>query len=211
MSEAKPAATEKSAGDVDSTSPRTHRVLNIVEAGLWIALLVVGGAVALTVLRGESPRLLPPVQDVVRPSIEAESMPVLAKSREFTGWLQPTTTLRGGRWSGDGHMFAMETRRGDWIELGRPVQRAGSYRAELLPTKSADYGIIVVSVNGVPVGGPIDLWSGRGAVPGGAVDLGVVDLCGGDGVLRLEVTGTNPRAASPFFNFGLDGIRLRPE
>jgi hypothetical protein len=206
-----PEARGESGGNGEATRTTSDRVLDVAEACLWIALVLVGGAVALTALRGESARPRTPVRDVVRPSIEAEDMPVVAKSREFTFWLQPTSGFRGGRWSRDGHMFAMETRKGDWIDLELPVQRAGSYRLELLPTKSADYGIVVVSLNGVRIGDPIDLWSGRGVVPGGAVDLGRVDLRGGGDVLRMQVTGTNPAAVSPFFQFALDGVRLTRE
>jgi hypothetical protein len=60
----------------------------------------------------------------------------------------------------------------------------------------------------LPIGEEIDLWSGRGVVPTGPLDLGRVELRGREDVLRFEVTGANPGARLPYFQFGIDGIRL---
>ena len=83
----------------------------------------------------------------------------------------------------------------------------GQVQAELFLTKSQDYGIVKVLLNDNPVG-EFDLWSGRGVEPTGELDLGEVELAGDGDVLRLTVGGPNPRAAAPFFQFGVDGIRL---
>jgi hypothetical protein len=140
--------------------------------------------------------------------IEAENMRVLGKSRDFTFWLQPTADFRTGRWSQDGHMFAFGTQKGDWIDLEFPEFEPGKYRMSLFMTKAADYGIVNVSLNGTPIGEPIDLWSGYGVMPTNKLDLGIVELRGEDDVLRLAVNATNPKAAAPFFQFGIDGVRL---
>jgi hypothetical protein len=57
--------------------------------------------------------------------------------------------------------------------------------------------------------GAFDLWSGRGVVPSGKLELGEVELAGRKNLLRLAIEGKNPNAASPFFQFGIDGIRIR--
>jgi hypothetical protein len=186
------------------------RILDLTEAGLWIVLLVVGSLVALAVLRDSETRNRPRADAKPAPGglIEAEDLPVIAKSREFSFWLQPSTGFSAGYWSADGHMFAHKTVDGDWIELGLPVQEPGRYALELFMTKAADYGIIAVSVNGARRG-TFDLWSGRGVVPTGALKLGDVELGGREDVIRFTVEGKNPNAMSPFFQFGIDGIRIK--
>ena len=186
------------------------RILDWTEAGLWIVLLIVGVLVALAVLRDSETRHRPSPTAKPAPGglIEAENLPVIAKSREFSFWLQPASGFTGGYWSKDGHMFAHDTRQGDWIELRLPEQEPGRYALELFMTKAADYGIIGVFVNNTRLGA-FDLWSGRGVVPSGALELGEVELVGRKNVLRLQVEGKNPNAAPPFFQFGMDGIRIR--
>jgi len=194
-----------------AASPRQRgvdRALDVVEALLWLALLVVGSLVALAVMRESSGRPPRTSHHAVEASVEAEEMRVVARSRPFTFWLQPTSGFLAGRWSKDGHMFAIGARKHDWIELELPEREPGSYRLELLLTKSADYGIVSVSLNGATIGEKIDLWSDRGVVPTGPLDFGRVALRGRGDRLRLDVIGTNPGASSPYFQFGIDGIRL---
>jgi hypothetical protein len=186
-----------------------NRILDLTEAGLWIVLLIVGTLVGLEVLRDASTRVRPKAERGPVPTglIEAEDLPVIAKSRDYMFWSQPSSMFPGGRWSKDNHMFAQATVKGDWVELRLPEREPGNYRFELFLTKAADYGIVAVSLNGAQVG-TFDLYSGRGVVPTGALDLGELELRGREDVLRLEVEGTNPRASMPFFQFGIDGIRL---
>ena len=132
---------------------------------------------------------------------------MIAKSGDFTFWLQPSTAFPGGRWSKDGHMFAQNVKKGDWIDLRLPEREPGNHRLALFLTKSGDYGIVTVSLNGIQVG-TFDLWSGRGVLPTGALDLGEVELRGREDVLRLAVEATNIRATMPFYQFGIDGIRF---
>jgi hypothetical protein len=190
---------------------RQGRILDWTEAGLWIVLLVVGSLITLAVLRDSEGRNRvraaankPPPGGL----IEAEDLPVIAKSRDFTFWLQPSTGFRTGRWSKDGHMFASGTVEGDWIDLRLPEHEPGDYALEIFLTKAADYGILAVTVNEIELG-EFDLLSLRDVQPTGALKLGNVKLGGRKNVLRLEVVGKNPNAAAPFYQFGIDGIRLK--
>jgi hypothetical protein len=185
------------------------RILDWTEAGLWVVLLVVGSLVALAALRGGETRTRPRAAAKPAPGglIEAEDLPVIAKSREFTFWLQPSTGFPAGKWSKDGHMFASGTRQGDWVELRLPEQEPGHYALEIFFTKAADYGIVAVYVNEAQLG-TFDLWSAREIVPSGAMKLGDVQLSGRKNVLRVEVVGKNPNASPPFFQFAIDGIRI---
>ena len=185
------------------------RILDWTEAGLWIVLLVVGSLVALAVLRDSEIRNRTKADAKPAPGglIEAEDLEVIAKSRDFLFWLQPSSAFRGGNWSKDGHMFAGSPIKGDWIDLRLPEQEPGVYALDLFLTKAADYGIIAVYVNEVELG-RFDLLSLREVVPTGALKLGNVKLRGRKNVLRLEVVGKNPNAAPPFYQFGIDGIRI---
>jgi hypothetical protein len=187
---------------------RVDRWLDAIEAVLWIGLLVFGSVVAIAVFR-EYQGTRPP-EHLVAPSglIEAEQLRLAGKSREFTFWLQPTTSFTGGRWSEDGQMLAVGTEQGDWIEFELPEREPGPQRLEIFLTKASDYGIVTLALNGTPVGGEIDLFSDRGVAPTGAVDLGVVELHKGGDLLRLTIVGANERTAPPHFQFGIDGIRL---
>ena len=185
------------------------RILDWTEAGLWIVLLVVGSLVALAVLRDSEIRNRTKADAKPAPGglIEAEDLKVIAKSRDFLFWLQPSSDFPGGNWSKDGHMFAGSPNKGDWIDLRLPEQEPGVYALDLFLTKAADYGIIAVYVNEVELG-RFDLLSLREVVPTGALKLGNVKLRGRKNVLRLEVVGKNPNAAPPFYQFGIDGIRI---
>lgn len=186
------------------------RILDLTEAGLWVVLIVVGVLVALAVLRDNETRHRPSPSAKPPPGglIEAEDLKLIAKSREFSFWLQPSSGFTGGYWSKDGHMFAHGTEIGDWVELRLPEYEPGRYAIELFMTKAADYGIVAVYVNNVRLGA-FDLWSGRGVVPSGKLEVGEVELAGRKNLLRLAVEGKNPNAAAPFFQFGIDGIRIR--
>ena len=186
------------------------RILDLTEAGLWVVLLVVGVLVALAVLRDSETRHRPSPSAKPPPGglIEAEDLKVIAKSRDFSFWLQPSSGFTGGYWSKDGHMFAHGTQLGDWVELRLPEYEPGRYTLELFMTKAADYGIIAVFVNNIRLGA-FDLWSGRGVVPSGKLEVGEVELVGRKNLLRLAIEGKNPNATPPFFQFGIDGIRIR--
>jgi hypothetical protein len=194
----------------DAERAKSHdRILDWTEAGLWIVLLVVGSLVALAVLRESEAK--DRIRAAAKPApgglIEAEDLPVIAKSREFSFWLQPTSGFPVGRWSKDGHMFASKTTLGDWVELRLPEREPGHYALEIFFTKAADYGIIAVFVNEARLG-DFDLWSARDILPTGALNLGDVELFGRKNVLRLEVVGKNPNAAPPFYQFAIDGVRI---
>jgi hypothetical protein len=196
----------------ESASPRTtlDRWLDGIEAVLWIGLLVFGSVVALAVFR-EAEGNRPP-EHLVAPSdlIEAEQLRLVGKSREFDFWLQPTSSFTGGRWSEDGQMLAVGTQQGDWLDLELPEREPGKQRLEIFLTKAADYGVVSVSLNGAVLGGEVDLFSDRGVMPTGAVDLGAVELRGKGDVLRVSVVRANEKTAPPHFQFGIDGIRLGP-
>jgi hypothetical protein len=185
------------------------RVLDWIEGVLWLSLLVVGSAVALAVLRDVESRGRPrgPVAPAPTGLIEAEDLAMVAKSRDFSFWLQPSSDFPDGHWSKDGHMFASNTVEGDWVELQLPDREPGRYAIELFLTKAADYGVVAAIVNGARIA-QFDLWTRIGVLPTGALPLGELELSGRGDVLRLEVVGKNPNALAPHYQFAIDGVRL---
>ena len=124
-------------------------------------------------------------------------------------WSQSTSSFRGGRWAGNAHLFAKNAALGAWVEFELIVDEPGPREVVLFLTRARDYGIVQVSVDGEPLGEPIDLWTAGGVTPSGAIELGRRELSP-QSVLRLEVVESNDRSSSPHHQFGIDGVRLRP-
>jgi hypothetical protein len=187
------------------------RLLDSIEIGLWLALVFLGGRVALEVVR------LGPLEQESRPPmpspvaipglVEAEDLP-RDKSRSFGFWMAPTLELPGV-WSQGAHMFGTEAAEGDWVDLELPGGESGRYELEVFLTKAPDYGIVALSLGGERVA-EVDLWTARGVHPTGPIALGEVELGERQPILRIELVGANPRSAAPRFQFGVDGVRLTP-
>jgi len=94
------------------------------------------------------------------------------------------------------------------LELRVPVAQAGRYRLVLGLTKSWDYGIHQIMLNGQDVGDPVDLYSPQ-IVPL-RVELGTFDLPAGEFLLGLRCVGTNPAAKPVNYMAGLDYVLLEP-
>ena len=111
-------------------------------------------------------------------------------------------------WSGGAHLWGKATAEGQGIDVAVPVAEAGSYRVKVYLTKSWDYGVLQLSIDGEPLGDPVDTWSPH-VVLAPEVDLGVHDLAG-EFTLGVRLVGTNPESRAPHYYFGIDGIVLEP-
>lgn len=185
------------------TNPR----LMLVEAVMFAIIAVIGAAITYQIVR-VAPEA-PAEAWVVPDMIEAETLPVLEKSFDFGLVPQDTSPFTAGRWSGNQHLFVATRADGDALTLGLPALEAGTYRLTLYMTRSYDYGIVRVLVNGVPTGDPFDLWA-WGVEATGPLSMGNTVLSGQDDIIRFEVVGRNERAAAPFHQFGIDGLVLSP-
>jgi hypothetical protein len=143
-------------------------------------------------------------------AIEGESMKILASSGDFTYTPQDMTDFLGGgdRWSGGRQLFARGIKAGAWADLELSAPADGKYRIVVYLTRSWDYGIVQLRVNGSKVGGPIDGFHADRVVSTGPIDLGEADLKKGANTLRVEVIGTNPKSAAPHYSWGLDCVVL---
>lgn len=137
-------------------------------------------------------------------ALEGEQLKVLRKTGG-TPQVQDMAMFEG-RWSGDAHLWWTGAKPGDQLELALPVAAAGRYRIKAQFTKAIDYGVMKLSLNGQPLGEPMDFFN-NGVVPTGEVDLGEKQLPAGDNRLTVEVSGANAQAVQAYM-FGLDYVKL---
>ena len=101
---------------------------------------------------------------------------------------------------------------------GLKVEKAGEYNLNARIFKIAQSGIYQFSVDGTPVGNPVDLYAARGIQESAMssdtiVEIGKVDLAAGDHVLTIVLVGNHANAkAERFgrFEFCLDYVKLEP-
>jgi hypothetical protein len=119
---------------------------------------------------------------------------------------QDLTHFARGRWLNDRQLWWTNARPKDRLDLAVPVAAAGRYELVVHLTKAVDYAIVQMSLDGQPLGGPIDLFN-DGVIPTGPISLGKHALTEGSHKLTVEIVGANPRAM-PAFMFGIDRIEL---
>ncbi|MBD3292962.1 MAG: hypothetical protein GF393_08570, partial [Armatimonadia bacterium] len=87
---------------------------------------------------------------------------------------------------------------GDYVEASIDVAEAGEYEVVVESLDYADRGIIQVSLDGEPIGEPIDQ---QGTAQPDRVEdsLGTHELAVGEHVLRFEVVGRNPQSDGSYF------------
>ncbi len=140
----------------------------------------------------------------VKGALEGEDLKILTKTG---GNPSPQDlSLFGDGWSAESHLWWIETKPGNTLDLAIPVEKAGTYRLKMQLTKAVDYGIVQLSLDGKPLGKPIDLYN-NGVIPTGVLDMGTHELTKGQHVLRVEIIGANPKAIKSYM-FGLDYIKL---
>jgi serine/threonine-protein kinase len=151
----------------------------------------------------------PPLK--VEDALEGEKLKIVGKSSDFPLGPQDLKGFDEGRWSGDAHLWGRPPKAGEWADLEVPVAADGNYKVIVYLTKARDYGIIQFSLDGKPLGKPIDGFEPDKVVASGPVDLGTVELKKGTAVLRIEVTGTNEKSVGLRYMWGLDCVVLEPE
>ena len=83
-------------------------------------------------------------------AIECETMKIVAKSGDIPVAPQSLHRFGGQRWSGANHLFVRAVKIGDFVELRLPVEGDGPCKLTLHATKSHDYGVLRLTVNGQP-------------------------------------------------------------
>jgi hypothetical protein len=156
----------------------------------------------------ELPTLPPPYR--IEGAIEGEKLKVLGKSGDFEVGPQDMGPFGDGKWSGDAQLWVRPPKKGEWVDLELPVAADGKYQVAAYMTKARDYGIVQFSLDGKPLGQPIDGFEPEGVHSTGAIDLGTVELKKGTATLRVEVVGTNEKSVGLRYMWGLDCLVLKP-
>ena len=143
----------------------------------------------------------------VKDAIEGEKLKILSK----TGGNPQVQDLTGfpGQWSNDAHLWWIDAKPGDRLDLAVPIMEDAKYKISLQLTKAPDYGIVQLFLDGEKLGGPIDLYHAS-VVPSGPLVMGAFKLATGDHKLGVEILGANEKAIKSYM-FGLDYVKLEPE
>ena len=118
------------------------------------------------------------------------------------------------RWSGAAQLFWTGGRPRSRLVLALPSKTAGMRSLILAMTRSQDYGIFRISLNGAPLTEGLDLYDKK-ILPTGEMRFPNVTVAAGQNELVFEVMGTHPDASpasadSELFQMGLDYAELRP-
>lgn len=141
-------------------------------------------------------------------SVECEQMEVVSKSESVVLKPQNLRKLKlKGSWNLDTHVLFKGGEVGDVVELRIPASSPSAEKLVLHATRSYDFGIVRLSVNGKPVAESVDLYAAKPA-PSEAIELGTCNSVNSVYVLRVELVGKNPQSKDTFF--GLDCVTLSP-
>jgi putative heme-binding domain-containing protein len=139
-------------------------------------------------------------------AIEGETMKVLAKTGGNAA-SQKMNDFPKDRWSGTDHLWWTGAQPGHKLTLELPVERDGRYDLVAVFTKARDYAIVQISLNGKPLGGPIDFYNMPDVITTGPLALGTHELRAGSHKLTIEIVGANPKAIKNYM-CGLDYVYL---
>ncbi|NLH15401.1 MAG: DUF2961 domain-containing protein [Phycisphaerae bacterium] len=142
---------------------------------------------------------------LVKGAIEGEKLKVIKKTAG-NPHEQDMAGFGGENWSGEAHLWWIDAKPGDTLELAVPVKEAGTYTLKANFTKAVDYGIVQLYLDGKKLGEPMDFYN-DGVVPTGAMILGTRELTAGEHVFKAEIVGANDKAVKSYM-FGLDYLLL---
>ena len=136
-------------------------------------------------------------------AIEAEVLAIV-ESTAALGY--ESQRMDAGRWSSDSHLWVRATEIGQRVILEVPVVQPGRHRISVRLTKSWDYGILAISLDGERVIETVDTFNGEGRTCDvTTVDLGQHEI-GESCQIAFEVVGKSPESESPGTYFGIDCI-----
>jgi len=147
-------------------------------------------------------RLPPYKAPRVAGALEGEEMTIVAK----TGDVGPQEIADS---SNDNQLWWRGGQVGDQLRLRFPAPAAGNYRVFGRFVKAQDYGIVRLSINGVPAAEPIDLYDAKISLSGEML-LGTYSLQAQDNELTVEIVGANEKTLAGQYMFGLDYLRVEP-
>ncbi|VGO11772.1 hypothetical protein PDESU_00318 [Pontiella desulfatans] len=143
--------------------------------------------------------------DTLKGAVEFEEMSIVSGPKGLVRKSQKLKSYKGN-WNETDHVLFKGAQVGNVVEVRIPASSPVAEKLVLHATKSRDFGIVRFSVNGKPAGAEVDLYAPK-PVPSGAIGLGAFDPVDGAYLLRVEVSGKNPKSIGTFF--GLDCVVLQ--
>ncbi|MCA9218299.1 MAG: c-type cytochrome, partial [Planctomycetales bacterium] len=140
-------------------------------------------------------------------AIEAESMKIVGKT-DGDARSQAMGSFKADRWSGNDQLWWTGQKQGSQLDLEISAADSGTYAVEVVLTRAIDYGIVELSIDDKPIGGPIDCFVSGRVDNTGVLRLGPVELSQGNHKLSAKMVGKHEKATA--FMFGLDYVRLAP-
>jgi WD40 repeat protein len=142
---------------------------------------------------------------VLQDVYEAENLTVVACSGEHR-FSQDQQPWGRERWSGGRHLYCLSRKNG-YVEFEVDLPQPGRYGLDVWLTKSFNYGIVEVSLDGHRVGGPFDGYS-EAVHPPDKGPCGTFDLRAGSHRLRFTAVDKNEKSRG--YCMGIDCFRLTP-
>ena len=140
----------------------------------------------------------------VKGALEGERLKILRKTAGNAG--RQDLGGFGVNWSEEAHLWWINAKPDDTLDLAVPVKKTAAYRLKMQLTKAIDYGIVQLYLDGKKLGEPIDLYN-NGVVPTGVLDMGIHKLDKGQHKLRVDIVGANEKAVKAYM-FGVDYLLL---
>jgi hypothetical protein len=136
---------------------------------------------------------------------EAEHLPIVNEEQAATH----SQDMRrwGEYWSNDRELHGA-CQKGGFIELQVEAPETRRYRLDICLTRSWDFGILEVTLDGRKIGEPFDGFF-EPFIPAEKIAFGAFDLHEGPHRLRFTVVDKNPK--SPGYQMGIDYVQLTPE
>jgi len=140
--------------------------------------------------------------------LEAEDLPVVEKTGGYPTFHDLSWWAKD-KFSGDAARSWTGAKVGDRLTIGFPIDADGDYATSVVLIQAADYAIVQLSLDGEPVGDPVDLYRSFWVLPSDEISLGVHHFTAGQHTLGIEITGHNPEAKPRHF-VGIDYIKVQP-
>ena len=141
----------------------------------------------------------------VEGALEGEELEILSA----TGGNATTQESAGWPWSAAKQLWWIDGKPGDTLTLAFDAPEERRYGVNAVFTKAIDYGIMQLSINGKPAGGPMDFFN-DGVIVSEETPLGVFSLKKGRNTLTIEIVGANEKCDPKRYMFGLDYLLLVP-
>ena len=119
---------------------------------------------------------------------------------------QDMSKFSGDKWSNKSQLWWTGGRVGDKLTLDLPAF-TGTVDVDVVLTIARDYGIVQLSLDDQPLGGPIDLFNAD-VVTTGVLSFSGIAVKGSKHTLTVQMAGINPQAKKSFM-FAFDYLRVR--